>query len=121
MSVAMVIGALRQMATLDAPSGPPIPDGDGGFTQVYAPLVPPVWRCQIQKATLALSEKHFAQTSIGHATHIFNGRFHPDIGFNTRVTWTDRSGLKHVGNVIDVDDTEGAGVETVALVTEAPV
>ncbi len=30
----------------------------------------------------------------------------------------DRSGVSHVANVLDVDDTEGAGVETVALVSE---
>ena len=118
MAVTVVIGDLRQSVKLSGPAGPPVPDGDGGFTQPYAPLSPPIWRCRIQKATLALAEKHFAQAVIGRATHIVDGRFHPQIDFSTQLTWVDRAGVTHVGSVIDVDDTEGAGVETVVLVTE---
>lgn len=118
MSVVIVIGNLRQSATLTNPSGPPTPDGDGGFTQVYAPLVNSPWRCAIQKVTLSNAEKHFSQAIIAHATHVFNGRFNPEMNINTRATWTDYAGAVHVGNVIDIDDTEGAGVETVAAITE---
>lgn len=117
MSVTIVIGELRQVVTLSNP-GTPVPDGDGGFTQVYVPLDPPEWRCAIQKATVRSAEQHFASTVIAHATHIVNGRYHPGIDTQTRMVWTDRSGAVHTANVIDVDDTEGAGVETVAAISE---
>lgn len=122
MSVTIVIGELRQEATLSTP-GAPIPDGDGGFTQTYVPLVigdeyPAEWRCAIEVASVRAAERHFAATITAHATHIVSGRYHPGITTLTRMVWTDRFGAVHTGNVLDVDDTEGAGVETVALVSE---
>jgi hypothetical protein len=117
--VGIVIGDLRQVATLANP-GTPVPDGDGGFTRPFVPLNPPVWRCAVQKATVRSAERHFAATVIAHATHIFSGRFHPGINAQapTQIVWTDRANVIHTGNVLDVDDTEGAGVETVVLVSE---
>ncbi len=117
--IGVVIGDLRQVATLANP-GAPVPDGDGSFTRPYVPLTPAVWRCAVEKATVRSAERHFAATVIAHATHIFSGRFHPGINAQapTQIVWTDRAGVTHTGNVLDVDDTEGAGVETVALVSE---
>jgi hypothetical protein len=34
------------------------------------------------------------------------------------MVWTDRAGVVHTGNVLDVIDVEGAGVQTMARVTE---
>ena len=117
-SVTIVIGNLRQTATLANP-GTPTADGDGGFTQTYAPLNPATWRCEVIKAGSGrTSERHFSDTVLSHASYIFSGRFHPGITTTTQITWTDRSGAVHVGNVLDVDDTEGAGVETVIAVSE---
>jgi hypothetical protein len=118
MSIVNILGDLRQNATLENPVGNPVPDGDGGFTLAYAPLTLSPWRCAIQKATLALSEKHFSQATIARATHVINGRYNPEMSMRTRVSWTDRNGDLHVANVIDMDDTAGLGIETVALVTE---
>jgi hypothetical protein len=117
--VTIQIGSLRQVATLENP-GPPVMDGDGSYTQSYVPLNPPTWRCAIEKASVQQSEKHFASTVLSHATYIFSGRFHPQISslLPTRIQWTDRAGIVHTGTVLDVNDTEGAGVETVLLVTE---
>lgn len=117
MSVTIEIGALRQVGTLSNP-GTPVPDGDGGFTQTYTPLDPPTWRFAMQVASVRAAERHFAATVTAHASYIFSGRYHPGITTKTRIVWTDRSGEVHTGNVLDVDDTEGAGVETVVLVTE---
>jgi hypothetical protein len=121
-AVGVVIGDLRQAATLANP-GTPVPDGDGGFTRPMVPLNPAVWRCAVEKATVRSAERHFAATVIAHATHIFSGRFHPGINAQspTQIVWTDRANVTHTGNVLDVDDTEGAGVETVALVSEVIV
>lgn len=117
MAVTIKIGELRQVVTLSNP-GTPVPDGDGGFTTVYTALDPVEWRCSIDKATVRNAERHFAATITSHATYIMNGRFHSGITTQTRMVWTDRSGAVHTGNVLDVADTEGAGVETVVLVAE---
>lgn len=116
MSVTVDIGALRQVATVSNPVN--TADGDGGFTSTYVALDPPTWRCSIEVASVRASERHFAATVTAHATHILTGRYHAGINTKTRIVWTDRSGAVHTANVLDVDDTEGAGVETVALVSE---
>jgi len=117
MAVTILIGELRQVVTLSNP-GTPVADGDGGFTLTYTALDPEEWRCAIEKASVRAAERHFAATITAHASYIMRGRFHPGITTETRMVWTDRSGAEHTGNVLDVDDTEGAGVETVALVSE---
>jgi hypothetical protein len=117
MGVNISIGTLRQVVTLSNP-GPPVSDGDGGFTQTYTPLDPATWRCALEKASVRNAERHFAATITSHATYVMTGRFHPGISTQTRMVWTDRSGAVHTGNVLDVSDTEGAGVQTIALVAE---
>jgi head-tail joining protein len=116
-SVTVVIGDLRQVAQLWTPAAA-VPDGDGGYTQTYAPLDPAEWRCAIEVASVRAAERHFAATVTAHASYILSGRYHPGITTQTRIVWVDRSGETHTANVLDVDDTEGAGVETVALVSE---
>lgn len=124
MSVTLVLGELRQTATLTGPvaTGSPaqvaVPDGDGGYTYTYGALNPSQWRCSIEKATVRTAGRNFSDTVIARATHVLTGRYHAGINTKTRITWVDRSGVTHVSNVLDTDDTEGAGVETVALVTE---
>lgn len=117
MSVTLAIGELRQVVTLSAP-GPRVPDGHGRFTQTFAPLNPAEWRCAIEKATVRSAERHFAGTVISHAMYILRGRFHSGITTLTRMVWVDRAGATHTADVLDVNDSEGAGVETVALVAE---
>jgi hypothetical protein len=116
-NVTLILGDLRQVGTLTDP-GPAIPDGDGGFTQARVPLSPSTWRFAIQRASVGMSEKLFGQTVVAHASYIMNGRYHAGIGMQTQVTWTDRGGLVHTANVVDIVDTEGVGVETILLVTE---
>jgi len=117
MSVNIVLGELRQVARLFGPDVA-TPDGLGGFTTTAARLTPPEWRCSIENASVRSSERRFAATVSSNATHIMSGRYHPGITRQTTVAWTDRSGAEHEGNVLDVVDTDGAGVETVILVAE---
>jgi hypothetical protein len=117
MSVTLSLGKLRNLATLYGP-GPVVPDGLGGYTQADVALDPPEWWCMIEKAALRAAERRFAATVTAKATHLFSGRFHEGITSQTIVVWRDRAGVQHRGNVLDYDDTEGAGVETVALVSE---
>lgn len=117
MSVNLVLGELRQLATLYGP-GTLVPDGDGGYTSTPSRLTPAEWHCSIEKATVRSSERRFAATVIAQATHILTGRYHSGITTKTTLTWVDRAGALHNANVLDVDDTEGAGVETVLAVSE---
>ena len=117
MAVTIDIGAMRQVVTLSAP-GVPMPDGDGGYSQSYTALNPSEWRCAIEAASVRASERIFGATVTAHASYILTGRYHSGISTQTRLVWTDRSGLSHVANVLDVVDTEGAGVETIVLVSE---
>lgn len=116
-TVAINIGLLRQEATLSAP-GAVSPDGDGDYQRDFAALSPATWRCAIDRASVSPAKRQFSDTVIAQATHILRGRFHGGITMTTRVSWVDRAGTTHTANVLDVADTEGAGVETVILVTE---
>jgi head-tail adaptor len=117
MAVRVPIGALRQLGTLSSP-GAAASDGDGGFTRTYAPLNPAAWRFAIERATVRSVERQFAGTVIAQASYILTGRFHSGITTETRIVWVDRAGVTHTSNVLAVDDTEGAGVQTVVLVSE---
>jgi len=110
------LGALRTRVSVSNP-GSPVPDGDGGFTLVYTKASPSEWWAGIQTATPRAAERIFSGTVVPHADYILNGRFHPQIDTRTRLTWTDRSG-SHVTDVLDVIDNEGAGVESIVLVSE---
>jgi len=117
MTVTNAIGEYRQTATLSTP-GTPVADGDGGFTQTPAPLSPATWRCAIEKATVRSAERHFASTVIAHGSYIMTGRFHSGITTKTTVVWVDRANVTHTANVVDVNDQEGAGVQTIVLAVE---
>jgi len=118
MTVLLDTADFRQVAALTNP-GAPVPDGDGSFTYPNAAALDPAeWRCAIEKASVRASERAFAATVIAQASHILRGRFHLGITTQTQVVWIDRVGVTHIANVLDVDDTEGAGVETVVLVSE---
>lgn len=117
MAASINVGRLRTLMTVQSP-GATVPDGDGGFTQTPVATSPPTWRVSIAKASQRSGERLFASTVLAHATHIVSGRYNSTIVPQMRLTWTDRSGRVHQANVLDVDDTDGAGIETVALIGE---
>lgn len=117
MTVITDVGAYRQTATLSI-LGTPVADGDGGWTSPIVAMDPSEWRCAIERASVSSAERSFSDTVIAQATYILRGRFHSGINTHTRVQWTDRAGVVHAANVIDVADPEGAGVETIVAVTE---
>lgn len=117
MTVTIDIGTLRQVATLSS-LAVTSPDGDGGYIPIPAPLSPAEWRCAIVKGTTGAAARLFSQTVLAITTHIIRGRFHAGIDTQTRVTWVDRAGVTHTGDAVGVEDTEGAGVETVVAVAE---
>lgn len=92
-------GARRQRVTLEAP-GPAVPDGDGGFTQPWAPLVPATWYCAIHPATARDLERAAGGTVISQATHIVTGDYRPDVTTQARIISEDGRPLSvvHVTN-----------------------
>lgn len=113
----MELGSLRHRVRIEEPSAA-IPDGEGGFTQTWTAVTPAEWWAAIEKASQRASERRFASTVIAQATHMLNGRFHAGLTTQSRVTWTDRAGVVHQANVLDVDDTDSRGQESVILVSE---
>ncbi len=119
-NVVLDLGSLRQVATLSQAPFPPTNDGSGGFTETPVPLNPATWRCSIESGTrrAGAETRLISDTILSNTTHIFHGRFHDGITNRTIIVWTDRAGRVHTGNVLGTEDTDGAGIETVAFVSE---
>lgn len=77
-------GARRNFITLDTP-GPDIPDGDGGYTHTWLPLVPPSRWAEIKPATTRDLERMTANTSLTTATHLVRFDYHPQVTTQTRI------------------------------------
>jgi head-tail adaptor len=107
---------MRNLVTVENPTT--VSDGIGGFTQTWAAARPSEWWAAIDRAGVRAAERLFAGTVLTHASYVLRGRFHEEISTETRVSWEDRAGVTHTANVLDVTDPEGAGVETVILVSE---
>jgi len=80
--------------------GPPVPDGEGGYTEVWAPLEPPtVWGAI---STLSAAEATTAGTIQTTATYLVRTEFHPGITTETRLTFGGRT--FEVQSVQNVDE-----------------
>ena len=91
---------------LDA-AGKGVPDGDGGYTEDYAPLDPPAMYAAVQPATARDVERFASGTVLATATHLITMPFHPGVTTTTRVQWTDDANRPHSANVtavINVDE-----------------
>ncbi len=116
--ISVPMSKLRQSAALTTPNGSPQPDGDGNFTQAMKALDPTPWRCAIAPASAKKDQSTVAGTVLAQSTHVLTGRFHSGITTRTVATWVDYAGTTHTANVLGVEDTDGAGVETVVYVCE---
>jgi head-tail adaptor len=85
----MARGEYRHAVRFQNP-GPPVPDGDGGFTQSWIDLVPPTWRVSIKPATARDLERVAGGSVISSASHIVRGDFHPDVSTLTRIVFDGR-------------------------------
>jgi head-tail adaptor len=82
-------GQWPHLVTLEQP-GDPMPDGEGGYTETFAPLEPPTWYCAIQAATVRDLERQVAGTIQATATHLVRGVYHPQITTETRLWFEGR-------------------------------
>lgn len=100
------IAAHRHLVTFEAP-GASVPDGDGGFTEGWAPLDPPTWYVTIQAATVRDLERATSGTVTATATHIVHGYYHPGVTTETRM----RDAAGKVYQVAGVDNVDQKGEE----------
>jgi head-tail adaptor len=80
------IGQDRELVTFENPD-PPVPDGEGGYTQTWTALVPATWYVRVRAATARDAEKVTAGTVITHVSHLVHGRYHPGVSTLTRMIW----------------------------------
>lgn len=105
-------GERRHLVALANP-GQAVPDGDGGYTQVYEPLDPTHMYVSIVPATTKDLERITSGTVLSMASHVVSGPFHPGVTTKTRITFGDRT-----LNVVGVMNPEERNIETVMLVAE---
>lgn len=97
------IGTYRHRVTVQNP-GPPIPDGDGGYTEGWLDADPPELDVSITPATARDLENLTAGTVSATATHVIRGRYHSGITTATRLLFKGRAlGVLYVGNPLELD------------------
>jgi len=97
------IGQARHLVTFEAP-GPPVPDGEGGFTQTWTPLVPPTWYVRVRPATAKDAERVTAGTVITHLSQIVHGRYHPGVTTQTRMY--HKGHTYQITSVVNLEDRD---------------
>jgi head-tail adaptor len=97
----MAIGELRHLVTLENP-GVPVPDGEGGWTAVPAPLSPSQVWASITPATARDLERMVASTVQASASHIVIMRYHPGVNTSTKILFGSR--ILYVRGVQNVDE-----------------
>lgn len=109
-------GEKRHLVTLQNPTGPPVPDGDGNYTQMYETFS--TRYAAIQAATARDLERVTAGTVLSTATQIVTMDFHPDVTTETRLSWTDPAGRAHAANVTGVNNPQERCIELVLVCVE---
>jgi len=97
------IGRDNQLVTFEVP-GAPVPDGEGGYTQAWTPLVPSTWYVRVRPATARDAEHVTAGTVITHVSHIVHGRFHP--GVTTRARMRCKGHVYQITSVTNLEERD---------------
>jgi head-tail adaptor len=93
--------------------GPPVPDGEGGYTQSWTALNPPTAKARLEMATANKLERIGHGTVTSNATDIVSFPYHAGVTTKTRILVANR-----VLYVMSVDDPESQHVNTIAVCTE---
>lgn len=111
----------------EVPDGPPVEDGDGGFTQNYKTIQDlqgndvPVWWMSIKPAStrdLDRLERLGPGTSVATTILIAKGHYLPTVTTQARMRWTDTFGLPHLGQVSGIGNPDGRGIEMQIVLVE---
>lgn len=78
------IAGRQKRLTLETP-GPPVPDGDGGYTRDPIPLVPPAVWGYVRPASARDLERIAGSTTLPTATHLVTIPYHPQVTTETVV------------------------------------
>jgi len=89
MSPVNIAAGLRDKRIRLQNPGPPIPDGDGGFTEGLTDLTPAYVEAYITPATARDLERTAAGTVIASATHLITIPYHKDVTTKTVITFND--------------------------------
>jgi len=103
-----MIGSYRHSVRVQHPSGAPVPNGDGGFTDPWVDADPPTWFCAIAEGT-GEQERPAAGSTIAATTHLLRGHYRSDITVRSRIIVQDT----HVFAVVGVTDPGLQGVELI--------
>jgi head-tail adaptor len=106
------IASYRHRVTVQNP-GPPVADGQGGYTEGWNDAVPPVLDVSITPATARDLERIAAGTVLTQATHLIRGRYHPQISTASHLLFGAR-----VFAVIYVGNPEERNTEIVLVCAE---
>jgi head-tail adaptor len=110
-------GARRHLVTLENP-GTRTPDGDGGWTDVFAALNPPALYAEIKPATARDLERLAAGTVLSTESLLVMLPFHPDVTTKTRLTWIDPAGRAHAANVTGVNNPDQRCIDLILVAVE---
>jgi len=91
-------GAQRHLVTFENP-GPPVPDGEGGYTSTWTPTSPASWWVSLRPASA--KELGMAGTVLTHASHLVEGDYHPGVTTQTRLVFEGH--IYQITSVINVD------------------
>lgn len=114
---AIGIGQYRHVIGVANPSTP-VPDGDGGYTEAWAPATPATIAAAIQAASTRDLERVTGGAVLTTATHLIRCRFHPQLSTLSRVTFRDR--VFEVQSVSDVDARQVAMILICAEIISRP-
>jgi len=99
----MAIGDYRHRGTFQDPTMM-VPDGEGGFIEGWADLVPADWPVRITPATARDMERVASGTVITSATHLIEGRWRPDVSTTTRMLFEGR--IFHITGIHNVEERD---------------
>lgn len=101
------IGRKATRVRLQVP-GPAVPDGDGGWTQGWNDLTPPLVQAAIAPAGRTTLEHVVAGTVLSQATHLVTIWYHPGVTTKTRLAI---EGTARTMNVLAIADPDERHVE----------
>jgi head-tail adaptor len=110
-------GRRDKLVTLENP-GEGAPDGEGGWTEGWAPLDPAEMYVSIVPATQSDLERVTSGTVISMATHIIELPYHPGVTIETRLRYSEPARPERTFAVTAIRNPDEADRELVLVAVE---
>ena len=98
--------------------GAQVPDGEGGWTEGWAPLTPPQMYVHLAPATQSDLERVASGTVISSATHVISLPYHPGVTIETRLRYTEPGRAERLFAVTALRNPDEADRELVLVAEE---